>query len=60
MDQRLNVLPFTPGTGVVDITAPAHPNLAPPGYYMLFLVDANGVPSVGAVVQLGATASSAG
>ena len=52
MDQRLNVLPFTPGAGVLDITAPASANLAPPGFYMLFLVDANGVPSVGSVLQL--------
>jgi hypothetical protein len=53
MDQRINVLPFTPGTGALDITAPANANLAPPGFYMLFLVDANGVPSVGSIVQLG-------
>ena len=29
--------------------APANANLAPPGDYMLFLVDTNGVPSVGVV-----------
>jgi hypothetical protein len=55
MDQRLNVLPFTPGTAGLDITAPANANRAPPGFYMLFLVDANGVPSAGSIVQLGAT-----
>lgn len=52
MDQRLVELPFTPGAGVLDITAPANANLAPPGFYMLFLVDTNGVPSVGSVVQV--------
>ncbi|HSW17599.1 MAG TPA: galactose oxidase-like domain-containing protein [Ramlibacter sp.] len=56
MDQRFNVLPFTPGTGALDITAPANANLAPPGFYMLFLVDANGAPSVGAIVRIGAAA----
>ena len=37
----------------VEITAPAQATLAPPGFYMLFLVDGNGVPSVGSIVQLG-------
>lgn len=54
MDQRLNVLPFTAGAGTLEITAPANANLAPPGLYMLFLVNAAGVPSVGSIVQLGA------
>jgi hypothetical protein len=27
------------------------PNLAPPGNYLMFIVDANGVPSVAAVVH---------
>ncbi|MBA2961007.1 MULTISPECIES: galactose oxidase-like domain-containing protein [Ramlibacter] len=53
MDQRLNVLPFTARTGALDITAPGSGNLAPPGFYMLFLVNANGVPSVGSIVQVG-------
>ncbi|KQT14187.1 hypothetical protein ASG30_00960 [Ramlibacter sp. Leaf400] len=60
MDQRINVLPFGAGAGTLAITLPSSANLAPPGFYMLFLVDANGVPSVGSVVQLGATADSAG
>lgn len=55
MDQRLNVLPFTAAAGTLEITAPANANLAPPGLYMLFLVNAAGVPSVGSIVQLGAT-----
>ncbi|TFZ02490.1 DUF1929 domain-containing protein [Ramlibacter henchirensis] len=58
MDQRLNVLPFTAGTGSLDITAPANANLAPPGMYMLFLVDTSGVPSVGSIVQVGGTGAS--
>ncbi|MGZ5847546.1 MAG: galactose oxidase-like domain-containing protein [Ramlibacter sp.] len=54
-NQRLNVLPFTAGTGSLDITAPASGNNAPPGHYMLFIVDGNGVPSVGQIVQLSGT-----
>jgi alpha-D-ribose 1-methylphosphonate 5-triphosphate synthase subunit PhnH len=53
MNQRLNTLQFTPLGGTLDITAPANGNLAPPGHYMLFIVDNNGVPSVGSIVQLG-------
>lgn len=53
-NQRLNVLQFTPGSGALNITAPANANLAPPGHYMLFIVDSNGVPSEAGIVVLGA------
>ena len=56
MNQRLNVLQFTRGAGTVDITTPANANLAPPGHYMLFIVNGNGVPSVGSIVQISGTA----
>jgi galactose oxidase-like protein/concanavalin A-like lectin/glucanase superfamily protein/Big-like domain-containing protein len=50
-NQRYMELPFTVVAGGLSITAPANGNLAPPGYYMLFLVDGNGVPSVGSIVR---------
>ena len=56
MNQRLNVLQFTRGAGTVDITTPANANLAPPGHYMLFIVNGNGVPSVGSIVQISGSA----
>lgn len=37
----------------VSVRAPANGNLAPPGFYMLFIVMANGVPSEAAWQQLG-------
>ncbi len=53
--QRLVDLPVTgQGGGAVHFGAPAEPNLAPPGPYMLFLVDTAGVPSVASWIQLGA------
>jgi hypothetical protein len=52
MDQRMVSLAFTKGTGTLTVTAPPNPNIAPPGYYMLFIVDANGVPSVAPFVQV--------
>jgi hypothetical protein len=50
--QRYLELPFTQIAGGLSVTAPASGNDAPPGYYMLFLVDAIGVPSVGSIVKL--------
>lgn len=40
------------GPGHKQITGPANPSLAPPGYYMMFVVDDNGVPSEAAWVQM--------
>jgi hypothetical protein len=52
MSQRANTLGFSRGSGVVRVTAPANPRLAPPGHYMLFVLNRNGVPSVGKVVRV--------
>jgi len=52
MDQRLVPLAFTAGGGSLTVQAPANGNLAPPGYYMLFILDANGVPSVAAIMKI--------
>jgi hypothetical protein len=49
---RLVPLAFQAVTGGVSITLPANRVSAPPGPYMLFLVNANGVPSVGQIVRL--------
>ncbi|MBA3913528.1 MAG: DUF1929 domain-containing protein [Acidobacteriales bacterium] len=52
MDQRYVVLNFKKGTGSLTVTAPPKANYAPPGYYMLSIVDSNGVPSKMQFVQL--------
>src|SRR5437763_1575523 len=52
MHQRMVSLAFTKGTGTLTVTAPPNANIAPPGYYMLFIVDANGVPSVAPFLQV--------
>ena len=49
---RFLPLPTTSGTAWITITAPENPNLAPPGHYMLFLLNRNGVPSEGKIIQL--------
>jgi hypothetical protein len=40
------------GNGVVQVSVPANRNIAPPGWYMLFLVNDNGVPSVARWIHL--------
>ncbi|MBV8279765.1 MAG: DUF1929 domain-containing protein, partial [Verrucomicrobia bacterium] len=51
MSQRFLPLTFSVGTGSLNVTAPANDYLAPPGNYMLFIVNSAGVPSVAAVVH---------
>ena len=51
-DQRALPLTFTRGTGQLTVTTPANSNLAPRGYYMLFVVNGDGVPSVARWVRL--------
>ena len=54
MEQRYVPLSFTADSGTVNATAPANPNVAPPGVYMLFVIGADGVPSVARMVQVDA------
>jgi galactose oxidase-like protein/Kelch motif protein len=53
MSQRANTLSFTRTDTGVSVTAPIKPSLAPPGYYLLFILNRNGVPSVGKIVRVG-------
>jgi hypothetical protein len=51
--QRLVDLPIAAqGGGILKVTVTNEPNLAPPGWYMLFLVNQQGVPSVAKRVHL--------
>jgi hypothetical protein len=52
MDQRFVPLVFTTSSGALKLQAPANANLAPPGYYMLFILDTNGIPSVAAILKV--------
>jgi hypothetical protein len=52
MDQRFTQLSFSASGGSLNVVGPANPNLSPPGYYMLFILNGNGVPSVASIVQL--------
>jgi hypothetical protein len=52
MGQRRLELGFRKSGEGLTVNAPADRNLAPPGYYMLFTVDSEGVPSHAAWVKL--------
>src|SRR5262249_55256288 len=58
MEQRLVGLcgpspqPPCSGSGKLNLTSPPNRNIAPPGYYMLFLLDSAGVPSKAQFIQL--------
>jgi Domain of unknown function (DUF1929) len=59
MEQRYVPLSFaTDGAGLVA-TGPANPNVAPPGVYMLFVIGADGVPSIARMVQVSNAATPA-
>ena len=47
-DENARYVPlnFTAGAGGLQVTAPANANLAPPGPYLLWIVNGKGVPSV--------------
>ena len=51
-NQRFNALAFEPTSGGVIVTAPTNPNLAPPGHYTLFVLNRNGIPSVGKIIRI--------
>ena len=57
MDQRYVGLTFAAGAGSLTVTGPPDSNIAPPGYYMLFLVNKAGTPSVAAWVQVSGAAA---
>jgi galactose oxidase len=53
-NQRFVSLAFTPASGGLNVTipSPSNRNLAPPGHYMLFILNGNNVPSVGKIIRL--------
>jgi hypothetical protein len=52
-DQRFMTLAYSGSAKSLSVTMPASANLAPPGYYMLFVFNGSGVPSVAKIIRLG-------
>ncbi|MGH9184597.1 MAG: galactose oxidase-like domain-containing protein, partial [Acidimicrobiales bacterium] len=53
MDQRVVALSFTAGPGTLAVQVPTSSAQAPPGSYMLFILNGKGVPSVAKFIQIG-------
>ena len=56
MEQRFIELDYTDINNGVRVTLPASANLAPPGYYLLHLLNDKGVPSEAHIVRISSTA----
>ncbi len=51
-NQRFQELPFTMVGNKLRMRTPNAKTLAPPGYYLLFAIDSDGVPSTGKMIRL--------
>ncbi len=51
-NQRFVPLTFSRVGSSLNVQAPPNGNIAPPGPYMIFLVDSNGVPSMAAMTRM--------
>lgn len=52
MSQRMSFLSFQQITGGISVNVPSDPDLAPPGDYMLFILNGQGVPSISKILNL--------
>jgi hypothetical protein len=52
MDQRFMELPFQRARSTLAVTAPRSNAIATPGYYLMFVIDRAGVPSLGKVMPM--------
>jgi hypothetical protein len=52
-NQRFQDLGFTQQDSQLSLTTPPSAGIAPPGYYMLFVFDGSGVPSVAKILRIG-------
>lgn len=57
-NQRIVRLEFAPHPLGIEAVAPADPTLAPPGHYLQFLLNDEGIPSVATTIQIGSKPAS--
>ena len=50
--RRIPLQPTALGSGAYSVTLPSDPGILLPGYYMLFALNANGVPSISTMIQI--------
>lgn len=58
--QRYMRLNFTQATNGLNVTMPASANISPPGYYMLFILNGSGVPSIAKIIRIASSGGSTG
>jgi hypothetical protein len=60
-DMRLIWLPITSrGTNSITVSAPINANIAPPGYYMIHVLDSSLVPSTANIIKIPGTGGGGG
>jgi hypothetical protein len=52
MNQHFVPLSFTAGNGSLNVTMPSSAADAPPGHYMLFILNSSGTPSIASIIGL--------
>jgi Domain of unknown function (DUF1929)/Fibronectin type III domain/Kelch motif len=52
MDQHFVPLTFTQGAGALNVQIPSSAAIAPPGHYMLFILNSSGVPSLASFINV--------
>jgi hypothetical protein len=52
MSQRFNRLTFTRASNAINVTPPSDRRIAPPGHYMLFVLNSAGVPSIAKILSI--------
>lgn len=57
---RFMHLNFTQAANGLNVTMPANGNIAPPGHYMLFILNSAGVPSVARIIQISSSGAATG
>ncbi len=55
MSQRISRPLFSQAANGLNVMAPSNSNITPPGYYMLFILNSNGIPSVAKILQISST-----
>ena len=53
MNQRYSQISFTRKTGSLTLSAPSKKNNVPPGHYLVFILNAAGIPSVARIIHIG-------
>ncbi len=60
LQQRFVELSFTKNNNILSVNMPTRATDVPPGYYLLFVINGSGVPSIGKIVRINIAGGSGG